>query len=232
MANINITGQSNPLAQINLKAGESAYIQQGSMVYKTPGIELKTRVNANNKGLGGIIQSIGRSIVSGESFFITEAFANNEGTVAIAPSIPGSIEVLECGPKQYRINDGAFLAMEGSAHYQIKSQGIGKAIFGKTGGLFVMETTGTGKVLINSFGNIIKLTLNNDSITIDNGHVLAWDSNLNYNIQMESGLLHSIGTGEGLVNTFTGTGDVYIQTVNMEGFSSELMKYLPLSKGS
>lgn len=122
--------------------------------------------------------------------------------------------------------------MEGSAHYQIKSQGIGKAIFGKTGGLFVMETTGTGKVLINSFGNIIKLTLNNDSITIDNGHVLAWDSNLNYNIQMESGLLHSIGTGEGLVNTFTGTGDVYIQTVNMEGFSSELMKYLPLSKGS
>lgn len=59
MANINITGQSNPLAQINLKAGESAYIQQGSMVYKTPGIELKTRVNANNKGLGGIIQSIG-----------------------------------------------------------------------------------------------------------------------------------------------------------------------------
>jgi len=45
-------------------------------------------------------------------------------------------------------------------------------------------------------------------IIIDNGHVLAWDRDLNYNIHMESGFWNSIGTGEGLVNTFSGYGKV------------------------
>lgn len=39
---------------------------------------------------------------------------------------------------------------------------------------------------------------------------------------METGFWDSIGTGEGLVNTFTGNGKIYIQTLNLESFASVL----------
>ncbi len=104
----------------------------------------------------------------------------------------------------------------------MKRQTLGKAIFSKSGGLFVMETEGEGNLLINAFGNIETIELHGDSITIDNGHVLAWDKNLDYNIHLETGFWDSIGTGEGLVNTFTGHGKIYIQTLNLESFASVL----------
>ena len=222
--NINISGGNFPLAKININKGESVFIQTGAMVFKSNNLELRTRLNAKgSNGLGRFIKAVGRSMTSGENVFITEVYAHDDGEIALAPPIPGQIGILELDDEnQYRINDGAFLAMEGSANYVMKSQSLGKALFSNTGGLFVMETTGKGKLLINAFGSIEKIHLNNESITIDNGHVVAWDKNLSYNIHFENNWIQSIGTGEGLVNTFSGTGDIYIQTLNLSQFASEI----------
>lgn len=35
-----------PFVEIELEAGESAYVQRGSMVYHTPGVSLNTKLNA------------------------------------------------------------------------------------------------------------------------------------------------------------------------------------------
>ena len=48
----------------------------------------------------------------------------------------------------------------------MKSQSLGRAIFSKSGGLFVMETEGEGNLLINAFGSIEAIELNGNSITI------------------------------------------------------------------
>ena len=222
--NIDIVGASFPLAKLNLKKGESIYIQTGSMIYKDNTLELKTRLNAkSNNFLIKFTKAFFRSLTSGENMFVTEVFAHNDGTIAIAPTVPGQIGILNIDENhQYRLNDGAFLAMEGSANYVMKSQSTGKALFSNTGGFFVMETTGKGSLLINAFGSIEKIHLNGNSITIDNGNVIAWDKNLSYNIHFENNWIQSIGTGEGLVNTFTGTGDIYIQTLNLQQFASEI----------
>lgn len=50
--------------------------------------------------------------------------------------------------------------------------------------------------------------------TIDNNHIVAWSTSLDYDIHMENGFWQSIGTGEGLVNTFRGTGEIYVQSLN------------------
>ena len=55
---------------------------------------------------------------------------------------------------------------------------------------------------------------NNEEITIDNNHIVAWSTSLDYDIHMENGFWQSIGTGEGLVNTFRGTGEIYVQSLN------------------
>lgn len=57
-------------------------------------------------------------------------------------------------------------------------------------------------------------------MTIDNAHVVAWSTELDYNIHLENGFVQSIGTGEGVVNTFRGTGEVYVQSLNLETFAT------------
>ncbi|KHE30895.1 hypothetical protein NH13_00065 [Lactobacillus acidophilus] len=217
-----------PLVDIELEPGEKVFIQRGSMVYHSTSIKLNTKVNGTGSGIGKLIRAVGRSITSGESFWITEAQASRTtGKLAIAPALPGEVLPLKLGKEQYRINDGKFLAMDGSASYSMKKQSVGRAIFSGTCGFFVMTTSGEGTVLCNAYGSIKKITLNNDEITIDNNHVVAWSTGLDYDIHFDNGFIQSIGTGEGIVNTFKGSGEVYIQSLNLETFAGILDELIP-----
>ncbi|EHI74034.1 HTH DNA-binding protein [Streptococcus criceti] len=140
--------------------------------------------------------------------------------------MPGQIIALELGAKQYRLNDGAFLALDGSAQYTMERQSVGRAFFGGQGGLFIMTTQGQGTLLANSFGSIQKIELNQQEITIDNAHVVAWSRELDYQIHLENGFLQSIGTGEGIVNTFRGSGEIYVQSLNIETFAQVIGGHL------
>ena len=220
-----------PLVELSLNQGETLFIQRGSMVYHTPNVSLNTQLNANGSGLGRFVKAVGRSMVSGESTFITQAVAESDnGNLALAPDTPGQVIALELGENQYRLNDGAFLALDGTAFYTMERQSIGKALFGGQGGLFVMTTQGQGTLLANAFGSIKKIELQNQEITIDNAHVVAWSQSLDYDIHLENGFWQSIGTGEGVVNTFRGTGEVYVQSLNLQSFAGSLNKYI--QKGS
>lgn len=107
------------------------------------------------------------------------------------------------------------------------NQGISKALFGNTGGLFVMELRGEGTVLVSAFGDLLRLTVRRgEPLTVDNEHVVAWDAGLDYHIEVASGIF-GFTTGEGLVNTFNGEGDVYIQTRNLRNLAQAMHPYLP-----
>ena len=219
-----------PLVELSLNQGETVFIQRGSMVYHTPNVTLNTQLNASGSGLGRFVKAVGRSMVSGESTFITQAVAQSDiGFVALGREAPGLVFPLQLGVKQYRLNDGAFLALDGTAYYTMERQSVGKAIFGGQGGLFVMTTQGQGTLLANAFGSIKKIELHNQEVTIDNAHVVAWSQSLNYNIHLENGFWQSIGTGEGVVNTFQGTGEVYVQSLNLQTFAGSLSKFIPRS---
>lgn len=230
---MNYTINSNmqfPLVEIALEAGESVHIQRGSMVYHTPSVTLNTQLNGRGTGLGKLVGAIGRSMVSGESAFITHALAEGaEGTLALSPGMPGQVIALTLGDQQYRLNDGAFLAMDGSAQYKMVRQSVGRALFGGQGGFFVMTTEGEGTLLANAFGSIKEIYLDGGEITIDNAHVVAWSTSLDYDIHLENGWMQAIGTGEGVVNTFRGHGVIYVQSLNLETFAQHLKPYLATS---
>ena len=219
-----------PLVELSLNQGETVFIQRGSMVYHTPNVTLNTQLNASGSGLGRFVKAVGRSMVSGESTFITQAVAQSDnGYLALAPDSPGQVIPLQLGEKQYRLNDGVFLALDGTAYYTMERQSVGKALFGGQGGLFVMTTQGQGTLLANAFGSIKKIELHNQEVTIDNAHVVAWSQSLNYHVHLENGFWQSIGTGEGVVNTFQGTGEVYVQSLNLQTFAGSLSKFIPKS---
>lgn len=223
-----IIGSGNdPVAAIYLRKGEQAKIERGSMV-SMRGTSLQANLNSNSGGIGGLIGAVARSAVSGESMLITTATGESDrGCVVIAPSIPGTISALHCGDNQYCLNDRAFLACDLSINYSMVRQKIGRAVFGGTGGFFVMETHGTGDILVNAFGDIIEMNVDDgSSLVIDNQHVVAWDASLKYSIEAASGAFGFL-TGEGLVNRFSGTGKVLVQTRSIANLAQACIPYLP-----
>ena len=64
-------------------------------------------------------------------------------------------------------------------------------------------------------------------MTIDNAHVVAWSQTLDYNIHLENGFWQSIGQERVIVNTFRGTGEIYVQSLNLQTFAGLLNRYLP-----
>ena len=183
--NYTILGDSDcPLVQIDLADGEKVMIERGAMAYSCD-VAIEGKLNTNKSGIGGLLSAIGRSLTSGESVFITEATGQRDGSfIGIAPAIPGKIVCLDVGAgHQYNLNTAAFLACDEGVSYEMKSQDIGKALFAGTGGLFIMETTGNGQLLVSAFGDILELEVRDEQpLTVDNEHVVAWDAGLDIKV--------------------------------------------------
>jgi uncharacterized protein (TIGR00266 family) len=221
-----------PIVRVTLRQGEEIRIENGAMVYHNGKVRLDGKMNSGGEGgFGGALKALGRSMVSGESFFITTAVGLTDAAeIALAPGSVGQIMELNVGEKQYRLNDKAFLASDNTVSYSMISQGLGKAVFGGTGGLFVMETKGQGQMLINGYGDLIEMTLDGMApLVVDNYHVVAWESTLSYQIKAASGTV-GFTSGEGLVNEFNGTGKVYIQTRNAVGLYDLIKPFIPTQK--
>lgn len=226
--NLELVGEAGfQMAKIHLGNGEVVKIENGAMVYMQD-VKLEGKLNSKKKGLGGLLGAIGRSLLSDESMFITQVVGTTpDGVVAIAPGVPGRIVKLEVGARQYRLNDGAFFAADDSVNYTMQKQNLSQAAFGGSGGLFVMETEGQGDLLVSTFGDLVTLECTPDRpVSIDNEHVVAWDSTLNYSIEVASGTF-GFTTGEGLVNKFTGSGKILIQTRNLHSLADAINPFLP-----
>ncbi len=218
-----------PLVEVALQPGEEIRIERGAMAYHNGGVKLEGKMNSNGAGgAGGVLKALGRSMVSGESLFITSVIGQTpNGKIGIAPSVPGTIKELPIGVEQWRINDSAFFACDATVGYNMKRQSLGRAVFSGTGGLFVMETHGSGMMLVTSFGDVMEFELDgSEPLVVDNAHVIAWSTSLNYEIKIASGTF-GFTSGEGLVNEFHGVGKVLLQTRNLQSLAGALSRFLP-----
>lgn len=219
----NIVGAGDPFLHVTLNRGEKVICESDAMVMMESNLELKGKMQ------GGFLQALGRKIANGESFFQQSIEAvHGAGETLLAPNLPGDILLLTCGPnQQYRINDGAFLASSEGIKVEMKSQGIGQALFGGTGGFFIGETSGQGQLAISGFGTIFELEVKKEvPVIIDNYHVVAWDYNLQYELSLStkkssgflSNIVNSMTSGEGIVTKFTGNGKVVVCSRNRGAF--------------
>ncbi|MEC7460480.1 MAG: AIM24 family protein, partial [Candidatus Thermoplasmatota archaeon] len=68
------------------------------------------------------------------------------------------------------------------------------------------------------------------TITVDTGHVVAFESTVQYTINKVGGLKSFAFGGEGLVMNFTGQGTVWIQTRNFSSLVDRIMPFLPTGR--
>ncbi|MFT6014076.1 MAG: hypothetical protein ACI860_001788 [Chitinophagales bacterium] len=110
-----------------------------------------------------------------------------------------------------------------------KMQNLAKGLFSGEG-FFVVKVSGEGKAFLSSFGAVVKVNIEaGKDYIIDNHHLVAWPDNAKIKIEKASkGWINSLTSGEGLVTKITGPTEVYIQTRNVQAFSSWMGQFLKL----
>lgn len=85
-------------------------------------------------------------------------------------------------------------------------------------GLFNILCAGSGVVAVESDcpkEELIVVELNNDVLKIDGNYAVAWSKSLDFKVERSGKtFLGSAASGEGLVNTYSGTGKVLMQPVH------------------
>ncbi|WDV44247.1 TIGR00266 family protein [Clostridiaceae bacterium M8S5] len=213
---------SFPMVKVNLIKGEEIKAESGAMVAMSSTIDVEGKLE------GGLFKGIGRKL-SGEKFFFQTLKANRgNGEVYFTTSAPGGIITLELdGTNEYILQKDGFLASTPDVNIDSKVQNLAKGIFSGEG-LFILRASGNGTLFISSFGEIHAIDIPaGEEYIVDNQHLVAWPSNVDYNVEKAaSGWISSFTSGEGLVCRFTGPGKIYIQTRNPSAFGGWLRPYI------
>ena len=215
------------LAVVNLQPEQAISAEAGAMVSMSANVDLHSEMK------GGVFGALKRA-VGGESAFVSTFTARGTaGEVTFAPGSPGDVVGIEMNNQVFMVQSSSYLAGDTSLQVDTKFGGA-KSWFGGEG-LFVLQVTGSGLLLISSFGAIHRRTLRpGEQYVIDTGHLVAWEGHMQYNLRKaaKSGFFRSFLSGEGLVAEFTGPGEILIQTRNLRAFASLLKPFFPSQSGS
>jgi uncharacterized protein (AIM24 family) len=92
----------------------------------------------------------------------------------------------------------------------------------------MLEATGSGKVLVSSYGAIYEKTLaSGEKYIVDTTHLVAFDGNMNVQTKSVGGLKSTMLSGEGLVVELTGPGKLYLQTRSPQALISWIIPQVP-----
>jgi uncharacterized protein (TIGR00266 family) len=211
---------SYSLLKINLSKGEVISAEAGAMVSMSSSIEIETKMK------GGFFGALKRSVLGGESFFINNFKANDDGEVCFAPALPGDVCAIELSNQAMLVTSGSYITSSPEIAIDTKWGGA-KTFFSKEG-LFLLKCSGTGHLFLSSYGAIHEIELAaGQKYTVDTGHMVAWAEGVQYKVKKVGGLKSTLFSGEGLVCELTGPGKIYLQSRSADAFLSWLIPQLP-----
>ena len=216
-----IIGDDIQFVEIELDPRETVIAEAGTMVYMEDGINFEVKMgdgSTPNQGLMGKFLSAGSRILTGESLFITH-FTNQgirKSRVAFAAPYPGTIIPVDLNQIRNKLivqKDGFLCAAFGTKLSISLNKKIGSGLLGGEG--FIMQKLeGDGKAFIHAGGTVIERQLNNETLRIDTGCVVAYEPTLDFDIEAVGSLKSMVFGGEGLfLATIRGTGKVWLQSM-------------------
>ena len=223
-----IVGQTVPVVEVSLNAGETMYTQSGGMAYQTQGIEMKTNTH------GGIMKGLGR-MFAGESMFMANYTAQKDGaTIAFAATVPGSIVPFDLSkyPNGLTFQKGSFLCAESNVETSITfTKKFSAGLFGGEG-FILQKANGNGHLFLEVDGDpIVKDLAAGEVLKVDTGNVVAFAPTVSYEIETVKGLGNIFLGGEGLFLTkIVGPGKVILQSQNFGDFAGRILHLLPKNR--
>ncbi len=212
---------SYSIAVTRLAAGETIQVEGGAMVGMSAGITLET------KAKGGILKSLARSVLGGESFFVNTYRAPSQGgEILLAPVLPGDIAVRTMRGETLLVQSGSYVAS--SAGIELDTKWGGAKTFFAREGLFMLRVSGTGLLILSSYGAVHEMDLAaGQTYTVDTGHLVAFSDGMGFKVRRIGGVRSTLFSGEGLVVDMTGPGRLLLQTRSEDAFLSWLIPKLP-----
>jgi uncharacterized protein (TIGR00266 family) len=212
------------VARCVLDPNEPLRVEAGAMIAHSAGVTLES------KAQGGVMAGLKRSVLGGGSFFVTTYTAPPRGGwVDVAGVLPGDTVPIDVTPQQpFFLRRGSWIA--NSHGVQVDTQWGGMAnLFGGEGG-FGYRASGQGEALVSIYGAVDIMDLEaNEVVTIDTGHVVAYDLSLRFAMRraVQGRSMQSLKSGEGWVFDFTGPGRVLLQSRNPEAFAQWVGELAP-----
>ena len=209
------------LIEFTLNRGEKVTAEAASMVFMRGDIITETRMRK-----GGFLKSLKAAALGGESFFVNEFIAQEDGcTLGLTGNMLGDIEVIPV-TDEFIVQSGSFVGSSGDLTLDTKWQGFTKGIFGSN--LFMLKTVGTGDMFVNAWGGIIKKELaSGEKMILDNYQLVALSATSDYRVTKHGSLKTTLFGGDALVIEIIGPGTVYLQTKNIMEFARALIPFLP-----
>lgn len=231
-------GDDMQFVEVELDPSETVIAEAGALMMMEDGIAMETifgdgSKNAGGSGMMGKLMGAGKRLVTGESLFMT-AFTN-QGTgkrhVSFAAPYPGKIIPMDLSMLGGKIicQKDSFLAAAKGVSIGIELQRkLGTGFFGGEG--FIMQKLeGDGMAFIHAGGTLYRKNLQKGEVLrVDTGCLVAMTADVDYNIEMVSGIKTALFGGEGLFfATLRGPGSVWIQSMPFSRLASRVFAAAP-----
>lgn len=149
---------------------------------------------------------------------------------AFASPYPGkiiSINMDEMGQEIICQKDAFLCAALGTEVTIAFNRKLGSGFFGGEG-FILQKLRGDGMAFIHACGTIIKKELNNQTLRVDTGCLVAFTPGVDYDIQRAGNLKSMFFAGEGIfLATLSGTGTVYLQSLPFSRLANRILAHAP-----
>ena len=218
------------MAVVTLDKGETLVVESGAMAAMSHNMNVDSQVSGAGGGgiewIQAVIFAIARKFLAGESVFVNHFKAKEDGQqVMVSPAWVGDVIPVEMVKgKKLIVQAGSYLASSKKVKVGLIWGGFSMLLGGE--GAFFLKCTGTGDLLINSYGAIEKVEIDG-KYNVDNGHVVAWEGDLKYKLKRVGGWKSTMLSGEGAVIQFSGKGTVWMQTRDVGALVRWITPFFP-----
>lgn len=186
---------------------EKVTIERGAMSYFQGNIEMVSGVTLGN-ALGKLV----RGAVTGEQMAQPEY--SGTGLLVLEPSFKHFLVLELAANESIIVDDGMFYCAQGSVSVKVISQrNLSSAVAGGES-YFQQQLTGPGIVILEStvpMSEVDIIDLENDTLKVDGNFAVLRSSTLDFTVERSAKtLMGSAVSGEGLVNVYRGTGQVWL----------------------
>ncbi|MFN7655488.1 MAG: TIGR00266 family protein [Cyclobacteriaceae bacterium] len=229
-----IKGESIQIVEIELDPAETVIAEAGAMLFMEDGILFETKMGDGSnpqQGLFDKLLSAGSRLLTGESLFMTH-FTNRgsrKAKVGFSAPYPGTVipvDLAKCPGQELVVQkDGFLCAAYGTKLSIVFNRKIGSGLVGGEG-FILQKLQGDGLAFVHAGGTVIERTLNNETLRVDTGCVVAFESQIDFDVERSGSLKSMVFGGEGIfLATLRGTGKVWLQSMPIRKLIQALAPY-------
>ena len=189
----------------------SATLEAGALYFMKGNIKIDAKAGGSG-GWSGIAKGLASKVLANETFF--RPLYSGTGEIYLEPSFSHFITVKLKDKQALIVEKGMFFCSEGSVGVSVElNKNIAAGALGGEG-WFQTKVTGPGVCVLASpvpASEILCYELANETLQVDGNFALMRTEGVHFSVKKSTrSLLGTVASGEGLLQTFEGTGMVWI----------------------